>query len=51
MGEKILSDILVHYRFPEATFIGSQERVRALRDALERAGKRDAGAGVPLAPR
>jgi spermidine synthase len=40
MGTVILSDILTHYRFPEQTFVGSPPRVEALREALERSGRR-----------
>jgi spermidine synthase len=40
MGTVILSGILAHYRFPDRTFVGSPARVRALRQALEAAGRR-----------
>jgi spermidine synthase len=40
MGDESLPGILRHYRFPDQTFIGSEERVRALQQALARAGRR-----------
>jgi spermidine synthase len=40
MGERILSGILAHYRFPDRTFIGSPESLDALKRALDRAGRR-----------
>jgi spermidine synthase len=40
MGERILSSILAHYRFPDQTFVGSPEGLHALRQALDRAGRR-----------
>jgi spermidine synthase len=39
MGAEILSGILSHYRFPDRTFVGSLPRVRAMRQALEAAGR------------
>jgi spermidine synthase len=35
MGERILSSILAHYRFPDQTFVGSPETVEALKQALD----------------
>ena len=35
MGERILAGILAYYRFPEQTFAGSPESLRALKQALE----------------
>ena len=35
MGERILSSILAHYRFPDQTFVGSPERIHALKQALD----------------
>jgi spermidine synthase len=35
MGERILSGILAHYRFPDETFVGSPEAVDALKQALD----------------
>ena len=40
MGEQILSGILAYYRFPDRTFVGSPERIRALKQALDQAGRR-----------
>jgi spermidine synthase len=45
MGQEVLSGILAHYRFPDRTFIGAPERIRALKQALARAG-RSAPAGL-----
>jgi spermidine synthase len=43
MGPRILSSILAYYRFPDRTFVGSPESIRALKEALDRAGRaRDA---------
>ena len=39
MGERILSSILAYYRFPDQTFVGSPERIHALKQALEQAGR------------
>jgi hypothetical protein len=36
MGERILSSILEHYRFPDQTFVGSPESLEALKQALDR---------------
>jgi spermidine synthase len=36
MGERILSSILEHYRFPDQTFVGSPESLDALKQALDR---------------
>jgi spermidine synthase len=44
MGGQILAGILAHYRFPDQTFVGSPEALRALKQALGQAGrKRSAG--------
>ena len=40
MGERILSSILAHYRFPDQTFVGSPEGIHALKQALDRAGRK-----------
>jgi spermidine synthase len=40
MGERILSGILAHYRFPEQTFIGSPETIATLKRALEEQGRK-----------
>ncbi len=40
MGEWILSSILVYYRFPDQTFVGSQEGVDALKQALDQEGRK-----------
>ena len=45
MGERILSSILAHYRFPDQTFVGSPEGVHALKQALDQEGRR-ASAGL-----
>jgi spermidine synthase len=39
MGAQILSTIHAHYRFPDQTFVGSPEAIRALKHALDRAGR------------
>ncbi len=39
MGDGILSSILAYYRFPDRTFVGSPEGLRALKQALEREGR------------
>ena len=39
MGRAILDDILQHYRFPEQVFGGAEDRVQALRTALQYAGR------------
>jgi spermidine synthase len=41
IGTEILKSILEHYRFPDRTFIGSSERIRALKVALAAAGRKD----------
>jgi hypothetical protein len=41
MGHRILTSILTHYRFPKETFIGSPERIDALKQALQRKGRVD----------
>jgi spermidine synthase len=38
-GNEILAGILKHYRFPEATFVGSPVRVEALKEALRERGR------------
>jgi spermidine synthase len=40
MGERILSSILAYYRFPDQTFVGSPEGIHALKQALDRAGRK-----------
>ncbi len=35
MGERIVSSLLEHYRFPDSTFVGSPESVGLLKEALE----------------
>lgn len=52
LGPQILASILAFYRFPDETFVGSPARVRALRRALQRAGRKetnglDRGKGEP----
>jgi spermidine synthase len=52
MGTEILASILAYYRFPDETFVGSPARVRALRRALQGAGRKegnslDQGKGEP----
>jgi len=39
IGGEILNGILVHYRFPEQVFVGSDERLQALKQALREAGR------------
>ena len=39
MGDAILHGILSHYRFPDRTFVGSPERIDALKQALDRKGR------------
>ena len=39
MGTPILSSVLKHYRFPEATFVGSQPFLDELRTALKKANR------------
>jgi len=36
----IFKDILRYYRFPQEVFVGSEERVESLRNALKRAGRK-----------
>jgi spermidine synthase len=43
-GAQILSGILEHYRFPDRTFVGSPEVMRALKLALFQAGRKSAAA-------
>jgi spermidine synthase len=43
MGPRILSSILAYYRFPDQTFVGSPAAIRALKRALDRAGRRATG--------
>jgi spermidine synthase len=40
MGTQILSSILAYYRFPDQTFVGSSERIHALKQALNWAGRK-----------
>jgi spermidine synthase len=40
-GTEILASILAHYRFPDETFAGSPARVRALRESLKGAGRKE----------
>jgi hypothetical protein len=52
LGQEILASILAFYRFPGETFVGSPARIRALRRALQRAGRKesnglDRGKGEP----
>jgi spermidine synthase len=49
MGEQILSGILAYYRFPDQTFVGSPEGIQALKQALNRAGRK-ASAGLARDP-
>ena len=39
MGRRILAGILAYYRFPDETFVGSPERIRALKQALAQANR------------
>jgi spermidine synthase len=39
IGDGILTSILAHYKFPDKTFVGSPERIQALKQALERKGR------------
>ncbi len=43
MGDRILSSILAHYRFPDQTFVGSPESIDALKRALEEEGRKAPG--------
>ncbi len=47
MGDAILASILKDYRFPDQTFVGSPDRIRALKEALEQRGRshRDTDSG------
>ena len=40
MGARIRSSILSHYRFPDATFVGSPKRISLLHHALYRADRK-----------
>ena len=40
MGERILSGIHAHYRFPDQTFVGSKENLDALKNALDQEGRK-----------
>ena len=46
MGERILAGILAYYRFPDRTFVGSPESVKALKEALEQEGRKGPAALV-----
>jgi hypothetical protein len=39
MGDAILASILKYYRFPDQTFVGSPDRIHALKEALEQRGR------------
>src|SRR5262249_32270042 len=39
MGDRILAGILAHYRFPDRTFMGSQETIETLKQALVDSGR------------
>lgn len=41
LGQQILEGILQYYRFPEQTFVGSKERIDALKQSLARGGRID----------
>ena len=41
---EILGSLLRYYRFPEEIFVGSPVRVRALRAAIDEAGRKAPGA-------
>jgi spermidine synthase len=41
MGERILSGILAYYRFPNQTFVGSQEAIETLKQALDESGRKE----------
>ena len=45
MGERILSSILAYYRFPDRTFVGSPERIQALKQALDQEGRKSVSSG------
>jgi spermidine synthase len=40
-GDAILASILAYYRFPDQTFVGTPDRLRALKEALGRKGRSD----------
>ncbi len=40
VGTQILGSILEHYRFPDRTFVGSPERLRELKSALNETGRK-----------
>jgi spermidine synthase len=40
IGERILSSLLAHYRFPEQTFVGSPEAIHDLTQALRQEGRK-----------
>jgi hypothetical protein len=42
-AQRILTDILAFYRFPERTFVGSPGSVDALKQALNRGGRKSSG--------
>ncbi len=47
VGQQILAGIFSNYRFPDRTFVGSKDRIQALKQALNRAGRRSpAGPGT-----
>jgi spermidine synthase len=39
IGTEILSSILGHYRFPDELFVGSEEHIQAMQQALKNAGR------------
>jgi spermidine synthase len=39
LGPRVLSSIVAHYRFPDQTFVGSPERIHALKQALAEGGR------------
>ncbi len=43
LGTQILATMLAHYRFPDQTFVGSQETIDALKRALEEEGRKAPG--------
>ncbi|MGO9914281.1 MAG: spermidine synthase, partial [Isosphaeraceae bacterium] len=47
MGDRILSSILVHYRFPDQTFVGSPESIDALKQALDQMGRKPSASVAP----
>ena len=50
-GEEILRSLLAHYRFPDRTFLGSPAQLRALREALAAAGRKESTPLDPPSPR